>query len=61
MRTAGSKSHVTSAQVGVSLEIRGPFNGSVNGPVGLSAVRTAMPFPLFAKYKKNLSLPSMFL
>ena len=59
--TAGSKSHVTESQLGVSLEISAFPMGSLNGPVGESASRTAIPFPLFAKYRKNLSLPSIFL
>ena len=52
---------MTSAQVGVAREISASPNGSVNGPVGLSLVNTAIPFPLFAKYRKNLIFPSISL
>ena len=53
-KTAGSKSQFTSAQVGVCLEIKGFLIGSTKGPTGESATTTPIPFPLSAKYKKNL-------
>ena len=59
--TAGSKSHTISAQAGSFREISGFLIGSLKGPVGLSEQTTPIPFPESAKYKKNLSLPFIFL
>ena len=48
-KTAGSKSQVTFAQLGVALLINGLPIGSIQGPVGESLVNTPIPFPLLAK------------
>ena len=59
--TAGSNNHSTVSHVGVSLLISCFPRGSVQGPSGESAVRTPIPLPLSAKYKKNFSFPSIVL
>ena len=59
-RTAGSNNHNTSAQLGVFLVISPWPSGSLKGPVGESASRTPIPPPPSAKYRKNLSCPSIF-
>ena len=59
--TAGSNNHSTVSHVGVCRLTSCFPRGSVQGPSGESAVRTPIPLPLSAKYKKNFSLPSIVL